>query len=212
RLPELSEMEVTRYFTALARRNFGVDQGFYPLGSCTMKYNPKLLEELAGLPGFKDLHPLQDEETVQGALALCYYAERVFAALTGMDEFTLQPAAGAHGELTGLFIMKAALQERGEDERNVILVPDTAHGTNPASAALAGFTVRTIPSSPEGIIEPAALEPYLGPTLAGMMLTNPNTLGLFEERILELTALIHDHGGLVYYDGANLNAILGHAR
>src|SRR5690554_586391 len=120
RLPELSEMEVNRYFTNLAQRNFGVDQGFYPLGSCTMKYNPKLLEELAGLPGFKDLHPLQDEETVQGALALCYYAERVFAALTGMDEFTLQPAAGAHGELTGLFIIKAALHERGEKERNVI--------------------------------------------------------------------------------------------
>jgi len=212
RLPELSEMEVSRHFTSLAERNFGVDQGFYPLGSCTMKYNPKLLEDLAELPGFKGLHPLQGEETVQGALALCYYAERVFAALTGMDEYTLQPAAGAHGEQTGLFIIKAALRERGEKERNVILVPDTAHGTNPASATRTGFTVRTVPSSPEGIIEPAALEPHLGPKLAGMMLTNPNTLGLFEDRILEITALIHRHGGLVYYDGANLNAILGHAR
>lgn len=211
-LPELSEMEVTRHFNSLAQRSFGVDQGFYPLGSCTMKYNPKLLEDLAQLPGFQNLHPLQDETTIQGALALWNYAEQVFAAITGMDEFTLQPAAGAHGELTGMLIIKAALLEQGETERDTILIPDSAHGTNPASATLAGFKVQTIPSSAAGIIEPDALKPFLTPRVAGLMLTNPNTLGLFEEKILAITEMIHDIGGQVYYDGANLNAILGWAR
>ncbi len=211
-LPELSEMEVTRYFTKLSQRSFGVDQGFYPLGSCTMKYNPKFPEEIARLSGFQDLHPLQDETSIQGALGLWYYAEKVFSLITGMDQFTLQPAAGAHGELTGLFIIKAALEDRGETNRDTILIPDSAHGTNPASAALAGFKVQKVPSSPEGIIEPDTLRSYLGANIAGMMLTNPNTLGLFERNILTITRMIHEIGGEVYYDGANLNAILGWAR
>ncbi|HEY8391509.1 MAG TPA: aminomethyl-transferring glycine dehydrogenase subunit GcvPB [Capillibacterium sp.] len=211
-LPELSEMEVTRHFLQLAQRSFGVDQGFYPLGSCTMKYNPKLLEELPRLPGFEDLHPLQDESDLQGALALIHYTEKVLAAITGMDAFTPQPAAGAHGELTGMLILKAALKDRGETHRNLILIPDSAHGTNPASAALAGFEVQKIPSSPDGILEPQMLKPYLSPRVAGLMLTNPNTLGLFEKNILTVTRMIHEIGGEVYYDGANLNAIMGWAR
>ena len=211
-LPELSEMDVTRHFTQLSKRSFGVDQGFYPLGSCTMKYNPKLLEDLASLPGFRDLHPLQDESCIQGALRLIYEAEKTFAAITGMDAYTLQPAAGAHGELTGLLIIKAALRDQGELARDTILIPDSAHGTNPASAALAGFKVQKIPSSAAGIIEPDDLKPYLSPQVAGLMLTNPNTLGLFEEKILTITQMIHDIGGQVYYDGANLNAIMGWAR
>jgi glycine dehydrogenase subunit 2 len=211
-LPELSEMEVTRHFTHLSQRSFGVDQGFYPLGSCTMKYNPKLLEDLASLPGFQGLHPLQDETDVQGALALLYRAEQVFTDLTGMDSFTLQPAAGAHGELTGMLILKAAFLDQGETERDTILIPDSAHGTNPASAALAGFKVQKIPSSTAGIIDPKDLKAYLTPHIAGLMLTNPNTLGLFEKEILTVTQMIHDHGGQVYYDGANLNAILGWGR
>lgn len=211
-LPELSEMEVARHFTHLSQRSFGVDQGFYPLGSCTMKYNPKLLEDLAALAGFQDLHPLQDESCIQGALALISNAEQTFAAITGMDAFTLQPAAGAHGELTGMLIIKAALRDRGQLERDTILIPDSAHGTNPASAALAGFQVKKIPSSTAGIIEPDDLKPYLTPQVAGLMLTNPNTLGLFEEKILTITQMIHDNGGQVYYDGANLNAIMGWAR
>ena len=212
RLPELSEMEVTRHFNLLSERSFGVDQGFYPLGSCTMKYNPKLLEDLPRLSGFQDLHPLQEEASIQGALALLNFAEKIFSSITGMDEFTLQPAAGAHGELTGMLIIKAALLDQGETERDTILIPDSAHGTNPASAALAGFKVQTIPSSSAGIIEPETLKPYLTPKVAGMMLTNPNTLGLFERNILTITQMIHDIGGKVYYDGANLNAILGWAR
>ena len=212
RLPELSEMEVTRHFTHLSQRSFGVDQGFYPLGSCTMKYNPKLLEDLPNLPGFQDLHPLQDETCTQGALALLHQAEKIFVSLTGMDAFTLQPAAGAHGELTGMLILKAALLDQGETERDTILIPDSAHGTNPASAALAGFKVQKIPSSAAGIIDPKDLKPYLSPQVAGLMLTNPNTLGLFEKEILTITRMIHDHGGQVYYDGANLNAILGWGR
>jgi len=211
-LPELSEMEVTRHFTHLAQRSFGVDQGFYPLGSCTMKYNPKLLEELPRLAGFQDLHPLQDEADLQGALALIDMAEKIFATITGMDAFTLQPAAGAHGELTGMLIIKAALKDRGETDRDLILIPDSAHGTNPASAALAGFQVQKVPSSANGIIEPEMLKPYLTPRVAGLMLTNPNTLGLFEEHILTITQMIHEIGGEVYYDGANLNAIMGWAR
>lgn len=211
-LPELSEMDVTRHFTQLSQRSFGVDQGFYPLGSCTMKYNPKFLEDVAALPGFRDLHPLQDEAHIQGALRLIHEAEKTFAAITGMDAFTLQPAAGAHGELTGLLIIKAALRDQGEHAREIILIPDSAHGTNPASAALAGFKVQKIPSSPAGIIEPDDLRPYLSPRVAGLMLTNPNTLGLFEEKILTITQMVHDIGGQVYYDGANLNAIMGWAR
>ena len=176
-----------------------------------MKYNPKLLEDLPTFPGFRDLHPLQDEADIQGALRLIYEAEKIFSAITGMDAFTLQPAAGAHGELTGLLIMKAALRDQGELARDTILIPDSAHGTNPASAALAGFKVK-IPSSAAGIIEPDDLKPYLSPQVAGLMLTNPNTLGLFEEKILTITQMIHDIGGQVYYDGANLNAIMGWAR
>ena len=187
-------MEVTRHFTHLSQRSFGVDQGFYPLGSCTMKYNPKLLEDLASLPGFQGLHPLQDETDVQGALALLYRAEQVFTDLTGMDSFTLQPAAGAHGELTGMLILKAAFLDQGETERDTILIPDSAHGTNPASAALAGFKVQKIPSSTAGIIDPKDLKAYLTPHIAGLMLTNPNTLGLFEKEILTVTQMIHDRG------------------
>ena len=209
RLPELGESDLSRHYQALARRAFGVCDGFYPLGSCTMKYNPKLGEEAAALPGFTGLHPLQPAHTVQGAQAVLNRTEHLLCEITGMDAVTLQPAAGAHGEFLGLLLIKAYHHSRGDTGRTVILVPDSAHGTNPASAAMAGFTVKNIPSTPEGLVDLEALRAACGPDTAGLMLTNPNTVGLFEKDILELTALVHAAGGLVYYDGANLNAIMG---
>ena len=210
-LPELSEGELVRHYTALSTRNHGVDSGFYPLGSCTMKYNPKVNEELARLPGFAFLHPCQPEESVQGALELLYRAEACLAEITGMKRVTFQPAAGAHGELTGMLIVRAYHRSRN-DHRKTVLVPDSAHGTNPASAAMAGFEVKEIPSDERGLVDLKALRAALDGDVAALMLTNPNTLGFFEEDILEIAEAVHEAGGLLYYDGANLNAIMGHAR
>ena len=212
RLPEIGESDLSRHYQALARRAFGVCDGFYPLGSCTMKYNPKLGEDLAALPGFTGIHPLQPAHTIRGCQLVMAQTEYALARITGMDRVTLQPAAGAHGEFTGLLLIKAYHVHRGDTARTVILVPDSAHGTNPASAAMAGFTVRNIPSTAEGLVDLEALKAACGPDTAGLMLTNPNTVGLFERDILEITRIVHEAGGLVYYDGANLNAIMGVAR
>ena len=211
-LPELSEVDLARHYSALERRAHGVNNGFYPLGSCTMKYNPRINEELSALPGFTGVHPTQSADTVQGCLEVLYLAEELLCEITGMDAMTFQPAAGAHGEFTGLLLIKAYHHSRGDTGRTVILVPDSAHGTNPASAAMAGFTVKNIPSTPEGLVDLEALRAACGPDTAGLMLTNPNTVGLFERDILDITAIVHEAGGLVYYDGANLNAIMGVAR
>lgn len=213
KLPELSEIEVVRYFTNLSRRNYGVDVGFYPLGSCTMKYNPRMNEDVAALPGFSRIHPYQPEQTVQGALQLMYELDQYLAEISGLAKSSLQPAAGAQGELAGLLIVKAYHEARGEGgQRKEIIIPDSAHGTNPASAMMAGFVTRTVPSDKRGGVDLAALKEMVGPQTAGLMLTNPNTLGLFEENILEMAALVHEAGGLLYYDGANANAILGISR
>lgn len=212
RLPEIGESDLSRHYQALSRRAFGVCDGFYPLGSCTMKYNPKLGEELASLPGFTGIHPLQPIQTILGCQKVVTQAEYLLCEVTGMDAMTFQPAAGAHGEFTGLLLIKAYHHSRGDTGRTVILVPDSAHGTNPASAAMAGFTVKNIPSTPEGLVDLEALKAACGPDTAGLMLTNPNTVGLFERDILDITAIVHEAGGLVYYDGANLNAIMGVAR
>ncbi|MFQ6087481.1 MAG: aminomethyl-transferring glycine dehydrogenase subunit GcvPB [Candidatus Methanofastidiosia archaeon] len=210
-LPEVSEPEVIRHFIHLSRRNFGVDSGFYPLGSCTMKYNPKLSEEIAFLKEITEIHPYQDENTVQGSLELMYKLSEFLKKLSGMDAITLQPAAGAHGELCGCLIMKAYHKDRGE-ERDEVIVPDSAHGTNPASASMVGFKVIEIPSNENGMVDLEALKAALSEKTAGLLLTNPNTLGLFEEDILEISNLVHKAGGLLYYDGANLNAIMGICR
>ena len=212
RLPEIGESDASRHYQALSRRAFGVCDGFYPLGSCTMKYNPKLGEAMAALPGFAGVHPLQGPRTTEGCREVLALAEQYLCAVTGMDAMTFQPAAGAHGEFTGLLLIKAYHEARKDSDRTVILVPDSAHGTNPASAAMTGYTVRSIPSTPEGLVDLEALRAAAGPDVAGLMLTNPNTLGLFEKDILEITRIVHDAGGLVYYDGANLNAIMGVAR
>ncbi len=209
-LPELAEVDLVRHYTNLSRRNFGVDNGFYPLGSCTMKYNPKINEELA--PLFDDVHPLMDPEMSQGCLALMKDMEDMLCEICGMDAFTLQPAAGAHGELTGLMHIRAYHEHRGDFERKVIIVPDAAHGTNPASAAMAGFKVKEIKSAPDGGVDLDALRAAVGPDTAGLMLTNPSTLGLFERNIKEIAKIVHEAGGLLYYDGANLNAIMGIVR
>ncbi|HXG24832.1 MAG TPA: aminomethyl-transferring glycine dehydrogenase subunit GcvPB [Chthonomonadales bacterium] len=211
-LPEVSELEVVRHFTRLSHRNYAIDQGFYPLGSCTMKYNPKVNERTARLPGFARLHPLQSEETVQGALALIYELQSMLAEIAGMAAVTLQPAAGAHGELLSLMMIREYHHSRGEGHRNLVLIPDSAHGTNPASAARCGFHVKSIPSDSRGLIDLAALEGALDNHVAALMLTNPNTLGLFETDILRICETVHRHGGLVYCDGANMNAILGISR
>lgn len=212
KLPEVSELEVVRHFTQLSRLNHGVDVGFYPLGSCTMKYNPRVNEDAAALPGFSAIHPYQPEETVQGALKLMYDLGSYLAELAGLHAATLQPAAGAHGELTGLWIMKAYHEANGEGHRNEVIVPDTAHGTNPASAMMADYKVVEVPSDERGGVDVEALKKLLGPNTAGLMLTNPNTLGLFDENICTIAELVHDAGGLLYYDGANANAIMGIAR
>lgn len=209
-LPELGEVDLVRHYTNLSRRNFGVDNGFYPLGSCTMKYNPKINEEV--VPLFADVHPLLDEDMCQGSLRLMYDMQRLLCEICGMDAFTLQPAAGAHGELTGLMHIKAYHQKRGDMQRNTIIVPDSAHGTNPASAVMAGFKVKEIKSAPDGGVDLDALRAAVGPDTAGLMLTNPSTLGLFERNIKEIADIVHGAGGLLYYDGANLNAIMGIVR
>jgi glycine dehydrogenase subunit 2 len=212
-LPEVSQGELVRHYTSLSRLNYGVDTGFYPLGSCTMKYNPKLHEALARLPGFSGLHPLLPEEEVQGALAVLWELSELLRGISGMPGVTLQPAAGAHGELTGMLLLKRYFEERGElGKRTKILLPDSAHGTNPASATMAGFQVVSIPSDDRGMVDLSALRAALGEDVAGIMLTVPNTLGIFEEDILEITRLVHEAGGLCYFDGANLNAFLGQAR
>ena len=211
-LPEVSELDVVRHFTNLSNKNFGVDTGFYPLGSCTMKYNPKINEELAALPEFTSLHPLQDEKSVQGALELYWNLQNMLANLSGLAEFTLNPYAGAHGELTGLMVMRQYHMSRGDLKRTKVIVPNSAHGTNPASAMVAGLEVVEVKSKPNGSIDVEDLKPLLDDTIAGIMMTNPNTLGMFETEILEIARLVHEAGGLLYYDGANLNPLLGKVR
>lgn len=212
RLPEISENELARHYTELSHGAFGVNSGFYPLGSCTMKYNPALNEDVAGLPGFAGVHPLQDEESVRGSLRALKLAEKYLCEITGMDAMTFQPAAGAHGEFTGMMLIKAYHLSRGDVKRKKIIVPDSAHGTNPASAVMDGFTVVSIPSTPDGLVDIEALRAAVGDDTAGLMLTNPNTVGKFDHNIGEITRIVHDAGGLCYYDGANLNAIMGIAR
>lgn len=213
RLPQVSQGELVRHYTALSRMNYGVDTGFYPLGSCTMKYNPKLHEIIARDPGFTELHPLFPEEAVQGILEALWQLGEFLKGIAGMPGITLQPAAGAHGELTGMLLIKRYFEDRGEfGKRTVILLPDSAHGTNPASAAMAGFRVVPVPSNEEGTVDLKALEERLGEDVAGIMLTVPNTLGIFERDILTITRMVHEVGGLCYFDGANLNAFLGRAR
>ncbi|WP_371743085.1 aminomethyl-transferring glycine dehydrogenase subunit GcvPB [Exiguobacterium sp. s189] len=211
-LPEVSELDVVRHYTALSTRNHGVDSGFYPLGSCTMKYNPKVNEDMARLPGFAHIHPLQPVETIQGALELMVDLQEQLAEITGMDEVTLQPAAGAHGEWTGLMLIKAFHERNGDTARTKVLVPDSAHGTNPASAVVAGFETVTVKSDERGLVDLDDLKSKVGADTAALMLTNPNTLGLFEADILEISKVVHEAGGKLYYDGANSNAILGIAR
>jgi glycine dehydrogenase subunit 2 len=210
-LPEVGERDLIRHYTRLAQRNYGVDTGFYPLGSCSMKYNPKIAETAADLPGFQRLHPHQPDATVQGALELLWSLERALCEVTGMARATFQPAAGASGELTGLLIMRAFHLRQGGARRRIV-IPDSAHGTNPASVRMAGYEVATVPSDARGLVDLSALEKLVDDDVAGLMITNPNTLGLFEEDILEIARVIHDVGGLLYYDGANLNAILGRVR
>ncbi len=211
-LPELAEVDLSRHYSELERRSHGVNNGFYPLGSCTMKYNPRINEETAALPGFAGVHPSQGQETTQGCLEVLYLAEDLLCEITGMDAMTFQPAAGAHGEFTALLMVKKYHQDRGDAARTKIIVPDSAHGTNPASAAMCGFTVVNVPSNPQGGVDLDALRAAVGPDTAGLMLTNPNTLGIFDPNILEITTIIHDAGGLCYYDGANLNAVMGVVR
>ncbi|HET6849813.1 MAG TPA: aminomethyl-transferring glycine dehydrogenase subunit GcvPB [Gaiellales bacterium] len=212
-LPEVAEPELLRHFTELSTRNFGIDTGFYPLGSCTMKYNPRVNERLVGLPGFRDLHPYQDDEDAQGALELMWRLQEILAEIVGLDAVTLQPAAGSQGELTGLTLISAYFKDRGEyEQRREIVIPDTAHGTNPASVTMAGYTVRKVNVDSRGNIDVDDLREKVGPQTAGLMLTNPSTLGLFEERIEEVASIFHDAGALLYYDGANLNAVCGISR
>ncbi len=211
-LPALSEVEISRHYTELARKTHGVNDGFYPLGSCTMKYNPRINEAVASLPGFTDIHPLQREDTVQGCMEVLRLAENYLCEITGMDHMTFQPAAGAHGEFAGLLLIKAYHESRKDSKRTKILVPDSAHGTNPASATMADYSVVTIPSNEEGCVDIEKLREAAGDDVAGLMLTNPNTVGLFDKNILEITDIVHKCGGLCYYDGANLNAVMGTVR
>ena len=212
RLPQVSENELTRHYTALCKCIHGVNDGFYPLGSCTMKYNPKIDEEMAALPGFTQLHPLQPVETAQGALEALHMLDSELGEVFGMDAVTFQPAAGAHGELTGVLLIKAYHTERGDTARTKIIVPDSAHGTNPATAAMCGYQVVNIPSGSDGCVDLDALRAAVGPDTAGLMLTNPNTVGIFDKNILQITQIVHEAGGLCYYDGANLNAVMGVVR
>jgi glycine dehydrogenase subunit 2 len=213
RLPEIAEPDLLRHFTELSTRNFGIDTGFYPLGSCTMKHNPRVNERLAALPGFRDLHPLEDEERAQGALRLCVELQETLAEVTGLDAVSLQPAAGSQGELTGLLLMHAYFSDGGEDEqRRKIVIPDTAHGTNPASVTMAGYELVDVQTDPRGNIDVDDLRSKVDETTAGLMLTNPSTLGLFDENIEEISRIFRDAGALMYYDGANLNAVCGISR
>jgi glycine dehydrogenase subunit 2 len=213
RLPEISEPELVRHFTELSTRNFGIDTGFYPLGSCTMKHNPRVNERVVGLPGFRDLHPLQEEDGAQGALELEWRLQEILAEVCGLDAVSLQPAAGSQGELTGLMLFHAHFADRGEGEqRREIVVPDTAHGTNPASVTMAGYQLVAVKTDPRGNIDVEGLREKVGPQTAGLMLTNPSTLGLFDENIEEIERIFHSAGALMYYDGANLNAVCGISR
>ena len=211
-LPEVSEVDVVRHYTNLSQMNFGVDTGFYPLGSCTMKYNPKINEEIANHPLFTGLHPLQPAETVKGAQEVIDGLDKALAAITGMKHFTFLPCAGAHGELTGLMLMREYHMARGDAARTKVIVPDSAHGTNPASAAVCGLEIVEVKSGADGLVDVESLKPLLGPDIAGIMMTNPNTLGLFERQIGEIAKLVHECGGLLYYDGANMNPLLGKVR
>lgn len=211
-LPEMSETDVSRHYTELCHNAFGVNCGFYPLGSCTMKYNPRINEEIASMPEFTNIHPLQPEETVKGCRIAIEMAEKYLCEITGMDAMTFQPAAGAHGEFTGLLLIKSFLLSHNDIKRKKIIVPDSAHGTNPASASMAGFEVVSVPSGEDGCVDLEKLSEVLGDDTAGLMLTNPNTVGLFDKNILKITKMVHDAGGLTYYDGANLNAVMGITR
>ncbi|HMM41832.1 MAG TPA: aminomethyl-transferring glycine dehydrogenase subunit GcvPB, partial [Thermomicrobiales bacterium] len=211
-LPEVSEIDVIRHFTRMSQKNHAIDINFYPLGSCTMKYNPKINEIAARMPGFAAIHPLQEPETVQGALELMEELRGYLAEISGFDTVTLQPAAGAHGELTGVLIARAYHESRGDHARDTVLVPDSAHGTNPATAAMAGFKVVTVPSDERGNCDVDKLRELVGPNTALLMITNPNTLGLWDENVVEIVKVVHEAGGLVYNDGANFNAILGMVR
>ena len=211
-LPEVDELTVVRHYTNMSNNNFGVDTGFYPLGSCTMKYNPKINEEISNLPAFTSLHPLQSADTTQGALELYYNLQRSLSEISGLSEFTLNPFAGAHGELTGLMVIRAYHNSRGDYKRVNVIVPDSAHGTNPASAAVCGLKVVQVKSLADGTVDVDDLKAHLDDTVAAIMLTNPNRLGIFEHNIPQIAELVHDCGGLLYYDGANLNALLGKCR
>ena len=211
-LPEVSELDVVRHYTNVSNKNFGVETGFYPLGSCTMKYNPKINEEMASHAAFKGLHPLQSEESVQGALAIYYHTARALSELTGLADFTLNPYAGAHGELTGLMVMRQYHLMRGDTQRTRVIVPDSAHGTNPASAAVCGLEIVEVKSTADGTVDTNDLRDLLDDTIAGIMMTNPNTLGIYETKVVEIAQLVHEAGGLLYYDGANLNPMLGASR
>ena len=211
-LPEVSELDVVRHYTNVSNKNFGVETGFYPLGSCTMKYNPKINEEIAHHPAFTGLHPLQSEETIQGALAIYYHTARALSELTGLADFTLKPYAGAHGELTGLMVMRQYHLMRGDTQRTRVIVPDSAHGTNPASAAVCGLEIVEVKSTADGTVDTNDLKGLLDDTIAGIMMTNPNTLGIYETQVVEIAKLVHEAGGLLYYDGANLNPMLGASR
>ncbi len=211
-LPEVSELDAVRHFVNLSTLNHSIDTGFYPLGSCTMKYNPKVNDCMAALDGFRELHPLQPEDQTQGALELLHILQSKIAEIVGLPAVTLQPAAGAQGELLGLMLIKAYFKAKGDEKRTKVIVPDTAHGTNPASAAMAGYEVVEIGSNERGLVDIEALKKVVGPDVAAIMLTNPSTLGLFEEEIMQVQKLVHDCGGLLYYDGANLNAIMGLVR
>ena len=208
-LPQLSELEVMRHYKELSDRNFCIEKGFYPLGSCTMKYNPKVNELLASLEGFANLHPLQSDEDSQGALELMFKLQEALKKITGMDAMTLQPAAGAHGELTGMMIVKKYFEVKGEANRVKVIVPDSAHGTNPASAKMCGFEIVEVKSNEKGQVDIEALRELVDENVAAIMMTNPNTLGIFEEQVLEISKIMHDNGSLLYYDGANFNAIMG---
>ena len=212
RLPEISEVDLERHYTELAKQTHGVNDGFYPLGSCTMKYNPRIDEEAAALPGFTGVHPLAPADSVKGCREVCELAAKYLCEISGMDGMTFQPAAGAHGEFTGVLLIKQYHDARGDKARTKIIVPDSAHGTNPATAAMCGYDVVNVASAPDGCVDLEALKAALGPDTAGLMLTNPNTVGIFDKNILEITRLVHEAGGLCYYDGANLNAVMGHVR
>ena len=211
-LPEISETDLSRHYTELCHNVHGVNCGFYPLGSCTMKYNPRIDEEMAALPGFTGVHPLAPAHTTLGCQEVLDTTARYLCEITGMDGMTFQPAAGAHGEFTGVLLIKQYHDARGDSKRTKIIVPDSAHGTNPATAAMCGFEVVNIDSAPDGCVDLEALKAALGDDTAGLMLTNPNTVGIFDENILEITRLVHEAGGLCYYDGANLNAVMGVVR